>query len=88
MKEMKCLRCNGKMIFKGQERIDTQEWGTPSILQRILEDQEVMFFVCAGCGKLEFYLETPATLQVESSPQRAQIFPGEKAEADYMRKRQ
>ena len=57
MRQMNCLRCEGKMDYAGREKLQLGQTGwvfgdLPNLLAGALE---VDIYFCPKCGKLEFF---------------------------------
>ena len=73
MKEMTCSHCGDRMRYARCEKLQLGKTGwilgdLPNLLAGALE---VDIYLCPGCGKLEFFLAEPASIEEED--QIAQI---------------
>jgi DNA-directed RNA polymerase subunit RPC12/RpoP len=52
-----CMRCKGKMVFKGRENIQLGRTGffLGDLPNLFTGAQDVNIYVCENCGKIEFY---------------------------------
>lgn len=82
MKDLICLRCNTEMKYNGTKKIQLGEtgWIMGDLPNLIAGAMEVDIYVCAKCGKIEFY----HTEQKESSIAQTQCPKcGRKHDCDY-----
>lgn len=57
VKELICLRCNNKMKYSGQKKIQLGEtgWILGDLPNLLAGSMNVDIFSCPECGKIEFY---------------------------------
>lgn len=69
MQEMFCLRCGKEMRHAGREKLQLGEtgWFLGNLSNLFAGAMEVDIYICAGCGKVEFF--SPAPNQ-EALPQK------------------